>query len=359
MQSGPDRESPGTPGRLHRRSRPVPRSSRSRPSRTRCRPTRPRARPGCAQKTNPLSYGTFSHLWPSQPHESASSSPAHLMRRSRAGRGPESEGTVDVRPPAVLVDQVAGLAEGIARAGVHVPACRQTISGAFVPDDRPRPQIVPRSMTPFAFGCGRVRAHPEPNPSNRSDRSIVACRSSPASSRTRGAPIRPVRLHVPAGLRQHVIPSRRQPHGVGGLCSGDEPADAAGGIPRSPSANHPLPVRRPSASGTARCSRRSGPTRPPACRPRWRRAVHHPSRTRSTAVRRSPRVRLQPVRRAPRSPRRQHALPAPVAAGSQPAPPPQTSPREPSLAQRRPVLGRVVGRTPEQLPQICRLLSHI
>ena len=38
---------------------------------------------GSAQKTNPVSYGRFSHLWPSTTQESAASRPA--TRCSKAG----------------------------------------------------------------------------------------------------------------------------------------------------------------------------------------------------------------------------------------------------------------------------------
>jgi hypothetical protein len=70
-----------------------------------------------------------------------------------------------------------------------LPACRQTMVGASGPAARTRASAS-GSMAPLG-SAGTGSTAPDPMPRSRNDRSIVAWRSSPATTRIRGAPMSP------------------------------------------------------------------------------------------------------------------------------------------------------------------------
>ena len=101
-----------------------------------------------------------------------------------------------------------------------LPAWTQTIVGAPAWASSARASAS-GSIAPFGPAATGSTAF-APRPSSRSARSIVACRSSPAMTRTAGAPFSPSRLDVPARTRQDAVARGREPGVVGALASDDE-----------------------------------------------------------------------------------------------------------------------------------------
>ena len=79
---------------------------------------------GCAQNAYPESYGTLSHLWPSQAHESARSSPSTrcAVRGLAAAQSPKAPSTWTQAPTACA--RLDDGPEVVASAGVHVSRLR-------------------------------------------------------------------------------------------------------------------------------------------------------------------------------------------------------------------------------------------
>ena len=176
---------------------------------------------GCAQNVYPLSYGTFSHLCPSTAHESAVPSALGQVAGRRAGRGPQAERPVDVRPGPVVVGDGGGGGEVVEGAAVHVAGleahdrrpgrARRQHAGQVVDVDRPL--VVGRHR------LDHVGAEAE-EAEGAVDRGVALAVGDDPHRRSAGqAPA----LDVPTRQREHVVAGRGQRHRVGRLAAGHEP----------------------------------------------------------------------------------------------------------------------------------------
>ena len=175
------------------------------------------------------------------------------------------------------------------------------------------------SIAPFASAATGSSAF-APMPSSRSDRSIVAWRSSPASTRTGGAPVSPS-----ASTSQPASASTRCRAAASATVFAPcapvvMPNDASPGRPRrsliQPGAHDLRPRPRPASDGVERHLVPAGREHVGA---RWRRRATRRRRTRSSAARRSPRAPARRPQRAARSPPRDRC-PRPAAARRAPPP---------------------------------------
>ena len=145
---------------------------------------------GCRQKTTPQSYGTFSHLCASVAQESARSQPS-VRWRKRGLAAAQSPNAPSMWSQAPSASQASAISPSGSTAPVFTfPAWAQTIVGPL-PSARAARSASARIRPSPSAGTGSSAA--VPSPSSRSERSIVTCRSPPASTRICGAPARPSR----------------------------------------------------------------------------------------------------------------------------------------------------------------------
>ena len=203
---------------------------------------------GWAQKTRPESYGTLSHLCASVAQESARSAPA-TSGRSRglaAAHSPNAPSTCTQAPCGRAASQISPT--GSSAPLLTLPSCAHTIAGPALAVElrpqrrRPHPALVVRVHLDDRHRC---RA-----PRKRSARSIVPCRSRPASTRTRGAPHRPSALDVPAGAPEH-RPARpiASPVTLAICAPVTKPADTPAGRPSSSASQPPATSSATAAAG--------------------------------------------------------------------------------------------------------------
>ena len=164
----------------------------------------------------------------------------------RARRRPQPERAVDVHPGAVVVGP--GPATAMPARGRRRRRCSRcrpagtTMVGPAGPAARtPARSSTSIAPSPSTATASRLAA---PKPSRRRDRSIVACRSAVATTRT-GARRPAVLLDVPARPRQHVVPGGGEPDGVRPLPARHEAE--RGRAPGSPSSSF---SQRPATSST-------------------------------------------------------------------------------------------------------------
>ena len=150
------------------------------------------ARCASRSRTNamPQSNGTLSHLWASVAHESASSTPCTRCRRAglAAAQRPNAPSTCTHAPASRAAAHTSGI--GSMPPPLTLPTCAITIAGPLPEASAvasASARIAPRS----SVGTGSTA--PVPRPRMRSARSTVTWRSSPVSTRIRGAPVSPSR----------------------------------------------------------------------------------------------------------------------------------------------------------------------
>ena len=202
-------------------------SRRGRSGTRRCRTSRRRARRGARRRRSRSRTGTFSHLCPSQPHESANSMPSTRCRGAglAAAHRPNAPSTCTHAPCARA--RRRSRREVVARARVHVPRLRADDRRAV--GGRCQRAAGQRRDVHRAVAVGRHPLHAAvPKPEQPQGPIDVACRSTPATTRTRGAPIRPS-ARRPSPPRPARAARRRRAHRVRRLGPGDEAERSGGG----------------------------------------------------------------------------------------------------------------------------------
>ena len=135
-----------------------------------------------------------------------------------------------------------------------LPDCRHTITGPSGPSASTR-RSAATSIAPLSSVSTSSRSA-SPNPSSRSDRSMVACRSAFATTRTRGAPFSPSRATShPAAASTWCRPAA-SPIVLASWVPVTKPQDAVAGMPSS-SLTHA-----PAAASAARAAGDSTPVNP-------------------------------------------------------------------------------------------------
>jgi len=138
------------------------------------------------------------------------------------GHGPQPEGAIDVHPRAPLPGPRHDVREGIEGARVHLSGL-----SAYHRRSRHVRGEVPGPDPPLVIGRDPADPlSPQPHQSQGPDQRGV--RVLPDDHGQLWRPEQPVRLHVPAGLRQLLIPGRREGGGIGHGRPGQEHRGAAG-----------------------------------------------------------------------------------------------------------------------------------
>ena len=164
---------------------------------------------GRAQNAKAESYGTLSHLCAVAAPGVGQLDAVDQVPGGRAGRGPQPERAVHVRPAAVRVHELAGRAQVVAGAGVHVAGLQADDRRRRGSPARARAARSPTSIAPFGVGRDRlddVGAEAE-QPQRPVDRGVpLRAGDHPDPRRAEQARA----LDVPAGLGQHVVPGARR-----------------------------------------------------------------------------------------------------------------------------------------------------
>jgi hypothetical protein len=141
---------------------------------------------------------------------------------ARVGQGPQSEGAVDVHPRTPLPGPRHDVREGIERARVHLPGL-----SAYHRRSRHVRRETRGPHPPLVVGRDAADSlSPQPDQSQGPDQRGVGVLPDDHGQLRR--PEQPVRLHVPASLRQLPVPGRREGGGIGHGCPGHEHRGAAG-----------------------------------------------------------------------------------------------------------------------------------